>query len=305
MLNLISSGTWWADYNVLARLRGQKNFACCVCSTRGSNPCFGSETLCFRVKPSPFKQNQQANTMRSPVLLSLLPSLLLSLAFVAPAEGRLFYQTFGSVVPTADGCTWNVNQDYFVPRHCSSGRYGLFSPCKEDCTISPACRKGHPLHPGYCSPYGPLHYCWRNFVYHYHCGCGPVKPCGGFCRHCGSGPVRSYCGPYQAGCGPQCQVPYAAAASCCFPGDSYCAMGAVEAYPCEMYLPNVESHEYQILGSISLAGDPLLTSLQLAQPPALPAVPSQTSGNALEQLLPMLGIPEGEALPPLPKGFPN
>ena len=200
--------------------------------------------------------------MRSPMLLSLL----LTITFVVRAEGRLFFQTYGSVVPTADGCTWNVNQDYFVPRHCSSCRYGLFSPCKESCTISPACRKGHPLYPGYCSPYGPLHYCWRNFVYHYHCGCDHLKLCCGFHRHCchhRCGPVCGYCGPYRHGCGPQCHVPYAAASVCCFPGESFCEMGLAEEAPCEMYLPNVESHEYQILGSLSLSGDPLLASLQL------------------------------------------
>jgi hypothetical protein len=43
------------------------------------------------------------------------------------------------------------------------------------------------------------------------------------------------------------------------------------------YLPNVESNEFQSLGSISLSGDPLLSSLQTGGVPAgLPMLPGQT-----------------------------
>ena len=224
--------------------------------------------------------------MRSPVLLSLL----LTFAVASPAEARLFWQTYGSVVPTADGgCTWNANQDYFVPRTCTTGRYGLFSPCKTSCTVSPACRRGHALYPGYCSCYGALHYLGRNCVYRHHCGCGPIRP---------------YHGPYREGCGPQCQVPYCAA-GIDFVSGAGCgslAFSAVCSEPCfdGMYLPNVESREYQVLGSLSVAGDPLLTSLQVAQPAGLPSNLLNPSATPLEQLLPKLGLPEGIQLPSLP-----
>ena len=88
------------------------------------------------------------------------------------AEGRLFYQTYGATVAAPGGCcAWNVNQDYFVPRYCESGRYGLLSSCKTSHTTSAACRRDHPIYHGYCSPYGSCHYCWRNHVYKAHCGC--------------------------------------------------------------------------------------------------------------------------------------
>jgi hypothetical protein len=67
---------------------------------------------------------------------------------------------------------------------------------------------------------------------------------------------------------------------------------------CE-YLPNVESTEFQILGSISLSGDPLLTSLQLGRPgvgmPLLPGQAMPTAGptlleNPLKHILPKAQI---------------
>ena len=110
--------------------------------------------------------------MRPLVLLTLIAALL----GANTAQARLFWQTYGSVVPADDcgsSCTWNWNQDYFVPRHCSSCRYGLFSPCKTSCTTSPACKWRHPLYPGYCGIYGPCHYGRRDHVCH--CGCGPAR----------------------------------------------------------------------------------------------------------------------------------
>jgi hypothetical protein len=64
------------------------------------------------------------------------------------------------------------------------------------------------------------------------------------------------------------------------------------------YLPNVESNEFQILGSISLSGDPLLSSLQLgAQPVGMPML----SGQAF----PGQGTP-GSAMPaPMPIAVPQ
>ncbi len=112
--------------------------------------------------------------MRPLVLLTLIAALL----GANTAQARLFWQTYGSVVPADDcgsSCTWNWNQDYFVPRHCSSCRYGLFSPCKTSRTTSPACKWRHPFYPGYCGIYGPCHYGRRDHVYDCHCGCGPVR----------------------------------------------------------------------------------------------------------------------------------
>jgi hypothetical protein len=79
------------------------------------------------------------------------------------------------------------------------------------------------------------------------------------------------------------------------------------------YLPNVESDEFQILGSISLTGDPLLTSLQLGgQPAGMPLLPGQAlpgqmpAGQPIpvavplvpaEPRLPVMGIQDVELLP--------
>ena len=99
---------------------------------------------------------------------------LVTLLAPSTAQARLFWQTYGSTVPAADGCHWNVNQDYFVPRHCDSGRYGLFSVCKHDHGVSAACRNLHPIYHGYCTPYGACRYRWRDHVYKTYCGCTPL-----------------------------------------------------------------------------------------------------------------------------------
>ena len=74
-------------------------------------------------------------------------ALLLVLTSATVAEARLFWQTYGSTLPAAGdcgpaangcGCTWNWNQDYFVPRYPSSGRYDMFSPCSS----RPSCGYG-------------------------------------------------------------------------------------------------------------------------------------------------------------------
>jgi hypothetical protein len=81
---------------------------------------------------------------------------------------------------TADGgcggdCAWNINQDYFVPRYCDSGRYGLFSACKHSHTRSAACKNLHPIYSGYCTPYSSCRYKWRDHVYKTYCGCMPLS----------------------------------------------------------------------------------------------------------------------------------
>jgi hypothetical protein len=127
-----------------------------------------------------------------------------SLTADTTAHARLFWQTYGSTVPTADGCAWNVNSDYFVPRHCDSCRYDLFSPCKTAHSLSPACKNLHPIYGGYCTPYGACHYRWRDHVYQKYCCCTPLryvhgpwklekcrKHCGG--QHCGKCELTSGC----------------------------------------------------------------------------------------------------------------
>jgi hypothetical protein len=112
--------------------------------------------------------------MLSRVLRTTILSAALLTVCSRSAEGRLFWQTYGATTPTADGCTWNANSDYFVPRHCDSGRYDLLSPCKTSRYTSPACRRLHPLYEGYCSPYAGWHYIHRDHLYARRCGCTPL-----------------------------------------------------------------------------------------------------------------------------------
>ncbi len=216
--------------------------------------------------------------MRLPVLLTLIATLW----GANPAQARLFWQTYGSIVPAdgcGDGCTRNANQDYFVPRHCDSCRYGLFSPCKTSCTNSPACWWCHPLYPGYCGAYGPCHYHRRDHVHGCHCGCDPVRSDYGPWRKCRHG--RHGCG---TGCG----------------GCATYGYSPLVLRPTGM-LPNVEPAEFQVLGSLPVPGDELLASFdttaardaddfatpEVLQPRVSPAEPS----------LPSLGRPAPEILP--------
>ncbi len=86
--------------------------------------------------------------------MRLLPwlALAISLTWASSVEARLFWQTYGSTVPSVAGsdCTWNVNQEYFVPRHLSTGRYGLYSPCKSSRSNSPAYKTCYSSHFGDC-----------------------------------------------------------------------------------------------------------------------------------------------------------
>jgi hypothetical protein len=111
-----------------------------------------------------------------------LATLALAAALASPTavHARLFWQTYGSTVASPDGgCAWNLNSDYFVPRHCDSCRYDLFSPCKTAHTRSPACKYLHPVYEGYCTIYGPCHFRWRDHVYKKHCGCAPLRDVSG------------------------------------------------------------------------------------------------------------------------------
>ncbi|MBX3433930.1 MAG: hypothetical protein KF847_11460 [Pirellulales bacterium] len=125
----------------------------------------------------------------------------------AASHARLFLQTYGATSAADGGCVWNANQDYFVPRHCDSCRYDLWSTCKSSLTSSAACRNIHPLYDGYCSPYGACRYRWRDHVYKSHCGCSPLQLQKGQgclkhgCRHGGCGRDCDHAGPWDQGHG--------------------------------------------------------------------------------------------------------
>jgi hypothetical protein len=81
--------------------------------------------------------------------------------------------------------------------------------------------------------------------------------------------------------------------------DGMCPAGgyytADEQYEC---LANVESTEFQILGSISLSGDPLLSSLQLG----VPAVGLPLTPGAMLPVQALPGtMPAPAAIPSIPK----
>ena len=227
----------------------------------------------------------------------LILSLLASLCLASFAEARLFRQTFGATIPDESGCgcTWNWNQDYFVPRHPDSCRYGLFSACKTSCTTSPACKWCHPFYPGYCSIYGPCHYCWRNHVYKKHCGCTPLcvsKPtraCG-----CGKGCFRNTCSTI--GCQTCGSCP-----TSCHTASGICEAWAQPAIVVEHPLPNVEPAGLEVLGSISVEGDGLLANvdLQNAEERALDNPLLQLQKLNLPEILPSLGLPKDKPLPQL------
>ncbi|NOZ39527.1 MAG: hypothetical protein GXP24_04795 [Planctomycetes bacterium] len=175
--------------------------------------------------------------------MRLLPWLVLaiSLALASTVEARLFWQTYGSTVPAAGGygCTWNWNQDFFIPRHPSSGRYGLTSPCKSNRYTSPASPHIHPLYPGYSSIYGPCHYRRRNHVYSTYCGCSPLLAYGSD----GKAPATGCCAAASASDG---------------------GVGCICGEPVSP-LANVEPASLDILGSIPVEGSGLLTQSDLSQ----------------------------------------
>jgi hypothetical protein len=173
-------------------------------------------------------------------------ALIAAITLLCPpaAQGRLFWQTYGATVAApgeyGHGCAWNMNQDYFVPRHCDSGRYDLFSPCKKSHYLSPACKNLHPIYSGYCTPYGACRYKWRDHVYKTYCGCTPWS--------------HTY-GPWRLG-------------KCCKPlpsmgGDCGC-QGACSAdsAPCDAgYLGGHEAHQPQWLCNVEPMGGETLGSI--------------------------------------------
>jgi hypothetical protein len=236
--------------------------------------------------------------------------LLLAIAFTllsaAAAEARLFWQTYGATVPTADGCAWNINQDYFVPRHCDSCRYDLFSACKTSHTTSPACAHLHPVYGGYCTPYGGWHYKRRDHIYRKRCGCTPLRYEYGpwhleKCKkHCLALRDAGNCGPE---CGPVCGQ---MGAGGCEPGTACDAGGcefAASANCAEAgWLPNVEPFGGESLGSIYVI--PGLAAAGGGMGGAAPTGGGQMqpsgagSGPAMPQpLLP--GLPASMTLPPI------
>jgi hypothetical protein len=219
-----------------------------------------------------------------PVGLAMLRSLILPvvLSLVAAcgrAEARLFWQTYGATVANADGCgcAWNVNQDYFVPRHCHTGRYGLFGGCKSASTISPACKNLHPVYAGYCTPYGPCRYIWRDHVYKTFCGCDPLS------RHYGPWHLK-----------PCCKHDFVRKHACweaaCCLGVSPTIERGSHAAPEALYLCNVEPFGGELLGSISaltvgpVASGPAATAPSATSqplPPPLNLTPHTTPGSGL------------------------
>jgi hypothetical protein len=246
-------------------------------------------------------------------------SLLLLCCLAGQADARLFWQTYGSTVETPEGCQWNTNSDYFVPRHCDTCRYGLYSPCKKSCATSPACRRESAVYPGYCSPYGCAHYCWRNHLYAHKCGCcpvpyhGPMRPaCGYPCQRClhGGVCVNGVCGhnSYHSGAchGGMCHHGGCQSGMCYEPQhitmNNDCQNDLSESHSECGYLPNVESNEFQTLGAISLSGDPLLSSLQLGtQPAGMPMLPGQGTPGSMQMPIqvpvPQPVIVEGQPRP--------
>lgn len=209
--------------------------------------------------------------------MRLLPwlALAISLTLTTAAEARLFWQTYGSTIPAADGsgCTWNWNQDYFVPRYPSSGRYGMYSPCKTSCSNSAACRYCHPFYPGYCNIYGPCHYRRRNHVYAAYCGCTPLQTCSNKC--CDTANTMSCC--TASGC-----------------SEGYCSTPEAPLY-------NVEGSQFVMLGSIPVEGGDLLSRTDLSQLGGEQLLLQSQDASSLLQGLPSLGLPTSGMLTLPPK----
>lgn len=222
----------------------------------------------------------------------------------AEVHARLFRQTYGAVTPTADGgCQWNAHQDYFVPRHCDSCRYDLFSACKTGHTKSPACIHRHPLYDGYCTEYTACRYRWRDHVYKTFCGCTPLgciygpwrnEKCreGCFLLHhkdkkCGAGGCQSTCGS-------DCHLSSAGCNSC---GDEMTFHGETAGYGQSAYygdLPHVEPMGGESLGSVAAIPAGMLGGGG-GMAPAMGVMPGGSAANAGSQVLPSLGIPTAPA----------
>lgn len=207
----------------------------------------------------------------------------------ADVHARLFRQTYGAVTPTPEGgCQWNAGQDYFVPRHCDSCRYDLFSACKTGHTTSAACIFKHPLYAGYCTPYSACRYRWRDHVYKSFCGCTPLR--------CAHGPWRN------EACREGCFLFGHKHKKCSVCGSQACgscgevAFGGESPYyghmPYHGETPHVEPFGGEVLGSIAAVPGGMLGGGGAS--PSLGAIPA--AGNAgASQILPSLGIPTAPA----------
>ena len=224
--------------------------------------------------------------MRRLALIAALTTLLAP----ATADARLFWQTYGATVGAEGGCGagcgWNLNQDYFVPRHCDSCRYDLFSACKTSHTRSPACKNLHPVYAGYCTPYGSCRYKWRDHVYKCHCGCTPLR--------CEYGPWHLHkCGKHAL---VKCHPHLACSAAC----------GLVTApHVGEFALPNAHAPNAIIYENVELYGGETLGSIA-----ALPGgtigggSAATTPGTVVNPLPPKLElVPSQPAASPLPAPF--
>ncbi|RIK73296.1 MAG: hypothetical protein DCC67_18045 [Planctomycetota bacterium] len=189
----------------------------------------------------------------------------------------MFWQTYGATVATPQGCDWNINQDYFVPRHCDSGRYDLLSACKTLHTRSAACKNLHPLYSGYCTPYGACRYRWRDHVYKVHCGCTPLK--------CEFGPwhldrcrkhLRAFKLEHRGDC---CPAEFEACALAELAQDAFLA---IDGDP----LPNVEPLGGVLLGSI--AALPAGSGSAGGPSAAVGGLPAPAA--ATQSILPSLGL---------------
>lgn len=236
--------------------------------------------------------------MRYLIVLTVLAGCLSA----AHAHARLFRQTYGAVTPSPDGgCQWNVNQDYFVPRHCDSCRYDLFSACKTGRTISPACHHLHPLYDGYCTPYGACRYRWRDHVYKTFCGCTPLRcthgpwrneECRGGCFLLHHKHKKRQAGGCQAGCASG----GAYGGQGCGAGEEINVSEGSPYYGNTAYhgdLSHVEPFGGEALGSIAAIPGGMLGGVGAS--PSLGVMPTGAADAAASQILPSLGIPTAPA----------
>jgi hypothetical protein len=258
------------------------------------NACFDIETAW----PYRHGSDSQVSQIDLPMRPLLWTAVLASLAAATPAEGRLFWQTYGATVATPGGCVWNLNQDYFVPRHCDSCRYDLLSPAKTYHTTSPACKNLHPGYAGYCTPYGECHYRRKDHVYKVHCGCTPLEDALGTwklerCRK------HAYVLRPSAGGNNECTAcgAHAHHTKLGLPADAQ----AVEGLAPVGCLPHVEPLGGVILGSVAA----LPAGSGPTSATALGSVPPGMNSAAAPSILPTLGLtpstsaPAAGALPPV------
>lgn len=219
---------------------------------------------------------------------TLLAAAVVSALFACgDAQARLFRQTYGATVPAQDGCVWNINQDYFVPRYCDTGQYGLFSACKHAHSLSAACRNLHPLYCGYCSPYGACRYRWRDHVYKVHCGCTPLR--------CYYGPWRNHkCRKHAGWLAAACCGRYGGCGDCA-PADA--GWGAT---PCDCLAG------YGGEGSCENCNACDLSHVEPGGGILLGMIPME-DGGALDGVAPGAGVavPAGVSLPELPPSQPQ